>query len=132
MRAVCEHDVTMAWHGVDGSHRKDVSTTRARYWELSKDDKLQEIKQGKLPEQVALEKAAYLMDAAMLGAEVSTRGHSTKIEGGGGQDRYSPLTGSPRWALLGRLVQGITSWNDVRQPLAEVGRIGHSISIGTA
>lgn len=60
----------MAWCLCFESHRKDVGVTRDRYWELSKDDKLQDIKQGKLPEQVALEKAAYLMDAAMLGAEV--------------------------------------------------------------
>lgn len=102
-----------------------MEKTRDKYWNLSKDDKLQEIKQGKLPEQVALEKAAYLMDAAMLGAEVSrccsvlTLG----IEGEQSRRRKEIRLIAERlvccvfnWVMA----QGITSWNDVRPQLAEV------------
>ena len=39
-----------------------------KFWKLYEDDRLQEIKQGKRPEQVLLDRAAFLMDAALVGA----------------------------------------------------------------
>ena len=54
--------------------RSDRSKAREKYWNLYMDERLQEIKQGKRPEQVALDRAAFFMDAAMLGANVSENG----------------------------------------------------------
>lgn len=45
-----------------------------KFWKLYQDERLQEIKQGKRPEQVALDRAAFLMDAALLGANVRAGG----------------------------------------------------------
>ena len=39
-----------------------------KFWKLYEDERLQEIKQGKRPEQVSLDRAAFLMDAALVGA----------------------------------------------------------------
>lgn len=41
-----------------------------KFYNLYLDERLQEVKQGKRPEQVAADRAAFLMDAAMLGANV--------------------------------------------------------------
>lgn len=41
-----------------------------KFYKLYLDERLQEVKQGKRPEQVAADRAAFLMDAAMLGANV--------------------------------------------------------------
>jgi hypothetical protein len=51
-------------------HRSDRTRAQDKFWNLYTDERLQEIKQGKRPEQVALDRAAFLMDAALLGANV--------------------------------------------------------------
>lgn len=64
--------------------RSNRQKAQDKFWKLYEDERLQEIKQGKRPEQVSLDRAAFLMDAALLGAN------------------------------------GIKSWSEVRQPLAEL------------
>jgi hypothetical protein len=59
-------DLDMVLEAAKSSREK----ARDKFWKLYEDERLQEIKQGKRPEQVALDRAAFLMDAALLGANV--------------------------------------------------------------
>lgn len=53
-----------------GAAKSSRVKAQEKFWKLYEDERLQEIKQGKRPEQVALDRAAFLMDAALLGANV--------------------------------------------------------------
>jgi hypothetical protein len=64
---------TVALEGADldmvlGAAKSSREKAQEKFWKLYEDERLQEIKQGKRPEQVALDRAAFLMDAALLGA----------------------------------------------------------------
>jgi len=48
--------------------RSSKEKAAEKFWKLYEDERLQEIKQGKQPEQVSLDRAAFLMDAALVGA----------------------------------------------------------------
>lgn len=66
---------TVALEGEDldmvlGAAKSSREKAADKFWKLYQDERLQEIKQGKRPEQVALDRAAFLMDAALVGAEV--------------------------------------------------------------
>lgn len=52
--------------------RSSRAVAQEKFYNLYTDERLQEVKQGKRPEQVAADRAAFLMDAAMLGANVRT------------------------------------------------------------
>jgi hypothetical protein len=56
-------DLEMVLNAAKSSREKAAD----KFWKLYEDERLQEVKQGKLPEQVALDRAAYLMDAALVG-----------------------------------------------------------------
>lgn len=68
---------TVALEGADldlvlGAAKSSREKAQEKFWKLYEDERLQEIKQGKRPEQVAADRAAFLMDAALLGANVRT------------------------------------------------------------
>jgi cytochrome c553 len=58
--------------------RSSRTQAQEKFYKLYLDERLQEVKQGKRPEQVAADRAAFLMDAAMLGANVSRRWEEKK------------------------------------------------------